>query len=128
MHGRGEGERARHTGSACGLNVVFPPQKEIRHRVRCYHSAVGSRSVSLFMPHCSYSEMFSGHPGFVKPRTRPWNAVHKRNVFVELLLGCFVKCFFAEGAEEAYETLKQLWMLLGVSCCRKAARLVLGEK
>lgn len=33
----------------------------------------------------------------------------------------------AEGAEESYETLKELWVLLGVSCCRKAARLVLGK-
>ncbi|CAN0069507.1 unnamed protein product, partial [Ectocarpus sp. 4 AP-2014] len=32
----------------------------------------------------------------------------------------------SEGAEESYETLKELWVLLGVSCCRKAARLVLG--
>ena len=32
----------------------------------------------------------------------------------------------SEGAEDSYETLKELWVLLGVSCCRKAARLVLG--
>ncbi|CAM9346290.1 unnamed protein product, partial [Scytosiphon promiscuus] len=32
----------------------------------------------------------------------------------------------SEGAEESYETLKELWVLLGVSCSRKAARLVLG--
>ncbi|CAN0352243.1 unnamed protein product, partial [Ectocarpus fasciculatus] len=29
----------------------------------------------------------------------------------------------SEGAEESYETLKELWVLLGVSSCRKAARL-----
>lgn len=40
---------------------------------------------------------------------------------------CACRCG-AEGAEEPYETLKQLWIVLGVSCCRKAARLVLGEE
>ena len=53
--------------------------------------------------------------------------------FVRVLLSAafdvfaFILFFFEEGAEDSYETLKELWVLLGVSCCRKAARLVLGE-
>ncbi|CAM9479076.1 unnamed protein product, partial [Discosporangium mesarthrocarpum] len=31
-----------------------------------------------------------------------------------------------EGAQESFETLKQLWMQLGVSCCRNIARAILG--